>query len=52
MAEKTETCAHAGCNCPARAGSDYCSDRCALNEDDLDTGCRCGHIECTVAAVV
>lgn len=46
MAEKTDKCAHAGCNCPAPSGSDYCSAHCSRNEDDLDTGCRCGHPEC------
>lgn len=50
MAEKTEKCAHAGCSCPAPAGSDYCSDYCSKNEDDLETSCGCEHAECQVKA--
>jgi hypothetical protein len=46
MAEKTDLCAHKGCNCLAPAGGDYCSDYCSLDEDDLEAGCRCGHPEC------
>lgn len=52
MEEETVKCAHAGCNCPAPAGSDYCSDQCSLNEDDSETGCRCGHAECAAEARV
>jgi hypothetical protein len=48
MPEKTDQCAHASCNCPARAGSDYCSDYCSSEKDDLETGCRCGHPICKV----
>ena len=48
MAEKTDLCAHAGCQCSAPAGGDYCSDYCFLNENDLETGCRCGHPECQI----
>jgi hypothetical protein len=51
MAEKMEKCAHEGCNCPAPAGGDYCSDECSFNEDDSDTGCNCGHAECAEKAV-
>ncbi len=53
---QTDKCMHRTCNCPTRDGGDYCSDQCMLNEDDPETGCRCGHPECqtkvmTVASV-
>lgn len=46
MAELKDKCAHANCHCPAPAGSDYCSDYCSLNADDLEIGCSCGHSNC------
>jgi hypothetical protein len=52
MAEKTELCAHKGCNCAAPAGGDYCSDNCSLDESDLETGCRCGHPECQMVGPI
>jgi hypothetical protein len=52
MAERTDQCAHAGCNCAAPAGGDYCSDYCSLNENDLETGCRCGHPECQMGGPI
>jgi hypothetical protein len=45
MVEKSDLCAHAGCQRSAPAGGDYRSDYCSLNENDLETGCRCGHPE-------
>jgi hypothetical protein len=52
MAEKTELCAHKGCYCAAPAGGDYCSDYCSLDENDFESGCRCGHPECQMAGPV
>jgi hypothetical protein len=46
MSEQTDKCAHHNCHCPAPSGSDYCSDYCAKDEDDSETGCGCEHPEC------
>jgi hypothetical protein len=51
MFEKTDTCAHPSCDCPAPAGGDYCSDYCSREDDDFETGCQCGHPECQVKTV-
>ena len=43
-----ETCAHAGCNCPARADG-YCSDSCAAHKGHTGSephACGCGHPDC------
>jgi len=47
MADK---CMHASCSCPAPAGSDFCSDYCSRDEDDLAIGCCCEHSACQVKA--
>ena len=41
-------CAHPGCHCPAREGSEYCGDEC--EEGGGETDCGCGHPECRAQA--
>lgn len=41
-------CAHVACSCPAREGSDYCSEEC--KKARLETDCGCGHPECRAQA--
>lgn len=41
-------CAHVPCQCPAEAGSDYCSPQCEKAFDETD--CNCGHPECRAKA--
>jgi hypothetical protein len=38
-------CAHPGCNCAAREGSDYCGSYCESN-DTPEVACSCGHPPC------
>lgn len=46
MSEMTDKCAHASCHCPAQMDNDYCSEYCETADDDIETGCQCGHPEC------
>jgi len=38
-------CTHAGCNCQAEQGGNYCSPYCETTQ--LDSICGCGHEECS-----
>ena len=44
----TNKCAHAGCACPTRDDSEYCSAVCENAEDSDIIGirCECGHPGC------
>ena len=46
--EKDKKCKHAGCNCRADAGSDYCGLYCENAEDMSVTelACGCEHAGC------
>ena len=50
MADKTnqKECAHPNCSCPAQAGQEYCSPKCAAAADD-EMSCDCGHSGCGTA---
>ena len=43
---ETKKCKHMLCTCPAREGSDYCSDECEDSKDITDIACNCGHSGC------
>ena len=54
MTHQTETCAHPGCDCPAKGDKGFCSDYCAqatTNSHEVGA-CGCGHADCqkTMAA--
>jgi len=40
-------CAKDGCNCPAEAGSKYCSTQCEDAKKFMTLKCACGHDACT-----
>ncbi|MBD0371166.1 MAG: patatin-like phospholipase family protein [Pyrinomonadaceae bacterium] len=45
--KERKPCAHEGCNCRARRGGNlYCSDYCAGEPKDKQTGCLCGDEDC------
>jgi hypothetical protein len=44
-AERTDTCAHPPCDCPAPSAGEYCSEHCR-NAAGTETECRCGHPDC------
>lgn len=46
MPEMSDKCAHALCHCRAQMEGEYCSLYCKMAEDNLETGCQCGHPEC------
>jgi hypothetical protein len=48
MKEKSNTCAHVNCSCPA--ADEYCGDYCKANADDARSGCLCGHPQCNAVA--
>lgn len=49
------TCQHEGCDCEEatvrRGGKQYCSEKCAKNENEEETEgrCPCGHSDCVAA---
>jgi hypothetical protein len=43
---KTEKCAHPGCNCPAVKGNKYCSPYCESLANRVYIDCYCAHAEC------
>jgi hypothetical protein len=47
LIEQTDKCANPACHCLVSAGNQFCGERCARMENDLETGdCRCEHAEC------
>ncbi len=50
--EKTDKCAHPGCNCIVQKGSKYCSDYCESVGSLPSIACECGHTECAAGETV